>query len=250
MLVGRHDIKTWSSTQAGVALSSGEAEFHGLVRGAGVGLGYQSLLRDLGQDLPLRLWTDSSAAIGISTRQGLGKLRHLDTQALWIQQAVRTGRVDLRKVHGLVNPADLFTKHSLTRERLMDLTKLFDCNFTDGRAATAPRLRTTPSSKTTMADAADPRYNVLAVMRGDCEDEEEPGELLFPHLAFSEDVLNKMYPSLTASEQLAGDICVEQHDDLLEEGMKRVDELVQACQEQGRKRRIETTGQARIPSCR
>ena len=40
LLVGAHAIKTWSSTQSSVSLSSGEAEFYGVVRGAGVGLGY------------------------------------------------------------------------------------------------------------------------------------------------------------------------------------------------------------------
>ncbi len=39
VLLGSHTIKTWSSTQASVALSSGEAEFNGVVRGSGVGLG-------------------------------------------------------------------------------------------------------------------------------------------------------------------------------------------------------------------
>ena len=118
MILGTHAVKSWSSTQTSVALSSGEAEFNGVVRGAGVGLGYQSLLRDLGVNVGLRVWTDSSAAIGICTRQGLGKLRHLDTHTLWIQHAVRLGRVDLRKVDGEVNPADLLTKHSFSRERL------------------------------------------------------------------------------------------------------------------------------------
>ena len=78
-MLGRHTIKHWSSTMPSVALSSGEAEFYGVVRGAGQGLGYQSLIGDLGLSLPLRMWTDSSAAIGICSRQGLGKLRHLDT---------------------------------------------------------------------------------------------------------------------------------------------------------------------------
>ena len=109
--------KTWSSTQSSVSLSSGEAEFNGVVRGAGVGLGYRSLLRDLGHEVPLRLWTDSSAALGICSRQGLGRLRHLDTHTLWVQQAVRAKQIDLRKIAGEVNPADMFTKHSLTRER-------------------------------------------------------------------------------------------------------------------------------------
>jgi histone deacetylase 1/2 len=122
VMLGKHTIKTWSATQSSVSLSSGEAEFNGVVRGAGMGLGFQSLMRDLGQDAPVRVWTDSEAAIGISSRQGLGKLRHLDTHTLWIQHAVRSGRIDLRKVLGEANPADIFTKHSLSRERLKMLT--------------------------------------------------------------------------------------------------------------------------------
>ena len=72
VILGTHAVKTWSSTQTSLALSSGESEFNGVVRGAGVGLGYQSLLGDLGVNICLRVWTDSSAAIGICTRQGSG----------------------------------------------------------------------------------------------------------------------------------------------------------------------------------
>jgi hypothetical protein len=72
VMLGQHTIKHWSSTQSSVSLSSGEAEFGGVIRGAGQGLGYQSLLSDLGVDIPLRIWTDSSATIGICSRQGLG----------------------------------------------------------------------------------------------------------------------------------------------------------------------------------
>ena len=79
---------------------------------AGQGLGYQALFEDLGIKAPLRVWTDSSAAIGICSRQGLGKMRRLDTHTLWIQQAVRSKRIDLRKISGEENPADLLTKHS------------------------------------------------------------------------------------------------------------------------------------------
>ena len=140
-MVGQHAVKHWSSTQQSISLSSGEAEFAGVIRGAGQGLGYQALLRDLGVELPLRVWTDSSAAIGICTRQGLGKLRHLDTHTLWIQQAVRTKRVDLRKVDGERNPADLLTKHSISRQRLDDLVKIFCCKYLDGRAASAPQTK-------------------------------------------------------------------------------------------------------------
>ncbi len=111
LLLGRHLIKSWSSTQSLVSLSSGEAEFYGVVKAAGTGLGYQSLLRDLGFQLPVRTWTDSTATLGICGRQGLGKLRHIQTQYLWIQQRVRDRSIELLKVRGEENPADLFTKH-------------------------------------------------------------------------------------------------------------------------------------------
>ena len=89
LMFGHHTLKTWSSTQPSVTLSSGEAEFYGVVRASGAALGQQSLMRDLGQDLKVRVWTDSSAAMGISARSGLGKLRHLETHTLWVQEKIR-----------------------------------------------------------------------------------------------------------------------------------------------------------------
>ncbi len=49
--------------------------------------------------------------MGVVGRQGLGKLRHLDTHSLWVQQAARSGRTEVKNVRGDDNPADLFTKH-------------------------------------------------------------------------------------------------------------------------------------------
>ena len=140
-MIGAHLVKSWSSTQASVSLSSGEAEFYGVVRAAGPALGQQSLLKDLGYHLGVRVWTDSSAAIGICQRQGLGKLRHIQTQALWIQQHVRERLIELRKVKGEVNPADLFTKFISSRDRVDALVRLFNCEYRDGRADSAPALR-------------------------------------------------------------------------------------------------------------
>ena len=45
---GAHLLKTWSVTQATVALSSGEAEYNADVKGASILLGFNSLLSDLG----------------------------------------------------------------------------------------------------------------------------------------------------------------------------------------------------------
>ena len=89
VMLGAHMTKAWSATQASLALSSGEAEFYGVVRAAGIGLGLQALLGDAGVALPLRIWTDSESAMGTAGRQGLGKLRHLECHGLWLQQRLR-----------------------------------------------------------------------------------------------------------------------------------------------------------------
>ena len=96
-----------------------------MVKASGVGLGYQTLLDDLGVRLPVRIWTDSSATIGICGRQGLDNLRHVATRTLWVQQRVRSGELEIRNVRGEVNPADLFTKHVSSEERVAELLKLF-----------------------------------------------------------------------------------------------------------------------------
>ena len=141
LLLGSHLIKPWSSTQTSASLSSGESEFYGVVKAAGITLGYQALLRDLGHEVPVRVWTDSTATMGICGRQGLGKLRHVDTQCLWIQQRVRDHTIELVKVRGEENPADLFTKHLTRQDRIHGLL-LFGRSYADGRAASALQLRT------------------------------------------------------------------------------------------------------------
>ena len=84
LLLGQHILKTYSSTQPSVALSSGEAEFYGVVKANGASLRQKGLFPDLGTDLRVCVWTDSFAAIGIMSRQGLGQLRYIDTHTLWV----------------------------------------------------------------------------------------------------------------------------------------------------------------------
>ena len=202
--LGTCTVKHWSSTQASVTLSSGEAEFNGVVKASGIALGYQSLLRDLGVDVPVRVWTDSSAAMGICSRQGLGKLRHLDTHTLWVQQAVRQKRLDLRKIKGECNPADIFTKHSLTSDKLMSLVSLFSCHFASGRAASAPQLRKHEGAKRTMAgyEDDDDLNEVSQVQRAKWADlGEEEGGPFMPHLVYSPEEMESMHPRLEATDE-------------------------------------------------
>ena len=138
-MLGTHLLKAWSSTQASVALSSGEAEFYGVVRASSIALGQQALFRDLGLETRVRVWTDSSAALGICGRQGLGKLRHIEANTPWIQEKVRTGGLNLLKIAGPSNPADLFTKH-LARQDLDKHLDFIGVQHREGRSAVAPRI--------------------------------------------------------------------------------------------------------------
>jgi hypothetical protein len=72
LMRGSHVLKTWCGTQATVALSSAEAELVAAVRGAAEGLAARSLAQDLGSVCKLRVHVDSSAAIGICKRSGIG----------------------------------------------------------------------------------------------------------------------------------------------------------------------------------
>ena len=75
------------------------------------------MLKDLGVEAKIILHTDSTVGRGIIHRAGLGKLRHLETGYLWLQAAVKAKRLQVRKVLGANNPADLFTKHLRTHWR-------------------------------------------------------------------------------------------------------------------------------------
>ena len=61
-MLGFHCLKAWSSNQQVVALSSGEAEFYGMVKGSSNALGIAGTLSDLGVDIAISIHTDSSAA--------------------------------------------------------------------------------------------------------------------------------------------------------------------------------------------
>ena len=86
---GAHLVKAYGRTQSNIALSSGEAEFYGLVSTASEALGRGAMIEDVGDKVESYLYDDASAAIGVANREGLGRIRHLDTQSLWLQQALR-----------------------------------------------------------------------------------------------------------------------------------------------------------------
>ena len=77
----------------------------------------------------------------MSRRLGIGKIRHLDTSLLWVQQAVRTGQVDLHKVLGTSNPGDALTKYLSGPDLAQHISRM-GLKYEAGRAQTAPQLST------------------------------------------------------------------------------------------------------------
>ncbi|CAK0831771.1 unnamed protein product, partial [Prorocentrum cordatum] len=93
-----------------IAVSSGESEFCALSTVATGGKMLRDLLTWSGFRAEWTLETDSSAARSMSLRRGVGKVRHLDTRALWVQQATRLHNLRVVKRKGTQNPADIGTK--------------------------------------------------------------------------------------------------------------------------------------------
>ena len=96
-------------------------------------------MADLGFTWDLIVRSDAAAAIGICRRRGLGKVRHLATAELWVQDHVRNGGFILTKIAGAENPADISTKN-VTREIIEKHCKNMGLRLEAGRAASAPKM--------------------------------------------------------------------------------------------------------------
>ena len=98
-VAGSHLIKMWCKTQAVLALSSPEAELYRLVRASAETMGLISMYNDFGTHLSGVVLGDASAALATVARRGLGKL-----------EKSAKGDLNFKKVAGVDNGADLFTK--------------------------------------------------------------------------------------------------------------------------------------------
>ena len=72
---------------------------------------------------------------------GLGRVRHLATADLWVQQRLRMGSFSVAKYPTDINGADLMTKHK-SRHDIMKLLGLIGFSILPGRPESAP-LRST-----------------------------------------------------------------------------------------------------------
>ena len=130
---GSHCIRSWSSTQKFVTLSSAEAELMAAVRATTEAIGIAQLAASWGVGTIVGVFVDSSAALAIVSRKGNGKLRHVKVGHLWIQEKAASGEVVYSKVSGERNPADLMTKY-VPPHRVVQLSEQLSQIRTQGHA--------------------------------------------------------------------------------------------------------------------
>ena len=99
-----------SRTQAVIALSSAEAELMALSSALQDGLFCKRLLSELGDAVKITLHSDSTAALALTRRRGVGRVKHLDIRWLWCQDIYRSGQLALCHVPSKTNLADVLTK--------------------------------------------------------------------------------------------------------------------------------------------
>ena len=104
LMLGGSTVSTYCKGQAVIALSSGEAEYYGLVSATSQMLGLQSILFDWG-------WKFNAAGFAIGSRRGLGRVKHINTVFLWVQAMVLKGKIILSKKPTKEMLADFLTKH-------------------------------------------------------------------------------------------------------------------------------------------
>ena len=138
---GEHLVDSWVASDQVRALSSGEAELYGVVDGSARGIFTKHMDEEMGRTINIDVETDWTAAIGMCSRTGFGKTRHIQVRWLWIQDAIRDKVVRQRKVRGTENEADMGTKDldGPTHQRLLQELPLMatQCRRLLGSIATA-----------------------------------------------------------------------------------------------------------------
>lgn len=117
--VGKHLLRSWSTTQPTTATSSGGAEMLAMAEGASRGLRMRamlSVLRATGELEVVNLFTDSSVAKSSAATRGPEKMRHLEVNFRWLQECVGHGKIAIQKIAGTYNVAGVLAKYRCNDE--------------------------------------------------------------------------------------------------------------------------------------
>ena len=94
---GKHVIKAAPTTQTVIALSSGESQFYAAVRGTATALGMKFMVRDCGHEVRLHWKQIQHLDVALPLRLGAAKVRHVNTQWLWVQGVFHRREATIRE---------------------------------------------------------------------------------------------------------------------------------------------------------
>ena len=109
-MVGGHAVKHTWNLQVATGLNVSECEYYALTHGAAHGLGLKAYMADLGFEISLQIFSDSSAARAFASRRRQGRHRHVQTRFLWLQERVAAAHLTVQKVRTTHNVADILSK--------------------------------------------------------------------------------------------------------------------------------------------
>ena len=104
-------------TQASIAHSSAENEFYAMTQAAVESLASKNFVQEfssaiLSSSVSIVTQTDSSAGKSIASRLGISRrAKHIELKYLWIQDEVKEGKLELKKVGTHFNPSDVLTNY-------------------------------------------------------------------------------------------------------------------------------------------
>ena len=122
----------------------------------------QSILSDLGIHLDIVIYTDATSGKAMASRRGLGKVRHIAVNELWIQEHVQNKTLMIKKIRNKFNPADLMTKY-LTRLEVQTIMEHVQNMFETGRAKGAPQLAQGEDQVNVICRGAYPKFQDVDV---------------------------------------------------------------------------------------
>ena len=97
-------------------LSSDEAELNAALKIGCEILGIPQFCSERGCNIKIAVSGDCSAVKGILARRGCGKVQHHEVKQLWLQEQVRSGKVEFQKITRNNKPSDAVTHHNTKEE--------------------------------------------------------------------------------------------------------------------------------------
>ena len=111
------NLQSTSRTHASIAHSAAESELYAMTQATVESLAIKNFIQGfslaiLSSSVSIVIQTDSSARKSMASRLGISRhSKHIELKYLWVQDEVKRGKLELKKVGTHFNPSDVLTKY-------------------------------------------------------------------------------------------------------------------------------------------